>query len=70
MSDVIDVRCEPCAVCGMSAVLSGVPADGYAAWRGGLVIQHAMPGLDADDRELLMSGIHADCWQQMWEDVG
>ena len=32
------------------------------AWKGGLLIQKAMPHLSADDREFLMTGITPEEW--------
>ena len=61
------VKTRRCLVCGNRAIVE-VPKDGFEEWQSGLVdIQHAMPGLDADQRELLLTGTHAHCWEQMWE---
>lgn len=32
-------------------------------WRGGMLIQNAMPNLSADDREFLMTGITPEEWE-------
>ena len=40
-----------------------VPAVGWKAWRSGELIQDALPELNADNRELLMSGTCGDCWE-------
>lgn len=43
-----------------------VPEKGYLAWRRGeLLIQDAMPELTEAERELLLSGICADCWDKV-----
>ena len=34
-----------------------------AAWKGGELIQRAMPNLTPDEREFLMTGITADEWE-------
>lgn len=34
-----------------------ITVDQYSDWINGTLIQHAMPNLSADDRELLISGI-------------
>ena len=34
-----------------------------AAWKGGELIQRAMPNLTADEREFLMTGITAEEWE-------
>jgi hypothetical protein len=44
-----------------------VDEDGYVAWKEmGYNIQDALPDLTADERELLMTGTHAHCWEKMW----
>jgi len=40
---------------------------GYERWKSRTVdIQDALPSLSADERELLMTGTHAHCWEKMW----
>ena len=57
------VTCPPCRFCGNQSVLDGVDALGYLEWSTlGKEIQNALPQLDADQRELLISGTHAHCW--------
>ena len=68
----MDVMTKPCRMCGNNGWVFGVDSRGYMRWNDGEAdIQDALPGLDADQRELLMSGTHAHCWEQMWgkEDV-
>lgn len=61
------VTCVPCRVCGSRSVVDGVDALGYVEWsQMGKPIQEALPALDADQRELLMTGTHAHCWQTMF----
>jgi 7,8-dihydro-6-hydroxymethylpterin-pyrophosphokinase len=38
----------------------------YTSWRGGELIQNAMPRLNADEREFLMTGITAEEWKEMF----
>lgn len=45
-----------------------VDADRLASWKAGALSQLAFDILDAGTRELLISGIHPDCWQQMLGD--
>ena len=40
--------------------------DEYASWRGGELIQNAMPRLNTDEREFLMTGITAEEWEKMF----
>ena len=60
------VKCPPCRVCHQSSVLDGVDAPGFIEWSEmGKLIQEALPQLDADQRELLMTGTHAHCWEKI-----
>ena len=34
------------------------------AWKGGLMIQDAMPNVSADDREFLISGVTPEEWNE------
>jgi len=61
------VYTKPCVMCKMPAILTDVDEDGYVAWKEmGYNIQDALPDLTADERELLMTGTHAHCWEKMW----
>jgi hypothetical protein len=43
-----------------------VPERGYLNWSSGMVIQKALPGLDKDQRELLISGYTNEGWEQLF----
>ena len=43
-----------------------VTLEEYASWRGGEVIQNAMPRLNADEREFIKTGITAEEWEQIF----
>ena len=61
------VTTQPCRVCGNRSTLHDVDALGYIRWTElGENILEALPELDADQRELLISGTHAHCWEKMW----
>jgi hypothetical protein len=57
----IRVKTKPCIFCGKPHYV-WVRPSGYKAWRKGELIQSAMPELSKDERELLISGTCADCW--------
>lgn len=59
------VNTPPCQMCGQGGVIE-VRLDGFRAWMQGALIQDAFPELDADQRELLMTGTHAHCWEILW----
>ena len=54
-----------CPFCGCVNFIN-VPFEGYNAWKNGELIQNAMPELSADEREMLISGICPDCWDNMF----
>jgi hypothetical protein len=63
----MNVVTRRCVVCKERGMLEGVDALGYIRWSElGENIQDALPDLDADQRELLMTGTHAHCWEKMW----
>ena len=46
-----------------------VPREGWKAWQSGELIQDALSELDADDRELLISGTCGKCFDEMFPEV-
>jgi hypothetical protein len=46
-----------------------VDAERYQAWKDGMLIQDAFPGMSDETRELLMTGMCVKCWNAAWEDV-
>jgi hypothetical protein len=39
------------------------------AWQGGKLIQYAMPNLNADQREFIMTGITPEEWKETFENT-
>ena len=37
-------------------------ADDLAKWRKGYLVQQAFPYLKTDDREMIVTGSHTECW--------
>ncbi len=61
-------QCEiylDCHSCLQTQTLT-VPAKSYLEWRRGEYIQNAMPMLNNDQREMLISGICPVCWKKMF----
>lgn len=54
-----------CPFCGEYHEVEVSEAD-YWSWQGGQHIQVAMPYLSADEREILISGICTQCWDNMF----
>ena len=62
MTSVVAV---PCRCCQKVTDLQ-VDLEKFVAWQQGELIQNALPELDADQRELLISGTCPTCWDEMF----
>ena len=54
-----------CPFCGHAHEVE-VNEEDYFAWDDGELVQNAFPYLSADERELLISGICPNCWNNMF----
>lgn len=64
MTTLVEWTCPVCMLCREQATLL-VPGDGLAEWLAGRLIQEALPTLSIDEREMLISGTHPDCWDDL-----
>ena len=62
MTCVVAVPCVKCK----NIQEVNVDFEGFRAWQSGKLIQEALPELDTDLRELLISGICPKCWDAMF----
>lgn len=62
----VAVECPRCFVCGKTETLV-VPTDSYNRWVGGELVQDAFPTLPGNVRELLVSGTHPACWDELFD---
>jgi len=53
-----------CVCCAKEQSIDACPGD-VEKWRDGELIQNAMPYLDADQREMFISGTCPKCWDKM-----
>lgn len=58
------VRCPKCTMCGKRAELT-LSTAGVHRYLGGMLVQLAFPELSSDDRELIVSGTHPECWDEL-----
>lgn len=58
---------KPCPFCKVQHQVE-VPLEGYAKFKDGAFVQDAFPHLTADERELLISGTCAGCWERYMRD--
>lgn len=52
-----------CPFCGELAHVT-VPGKGLWAWEHGEFVQVAFPDLNAEEREMVMTGTHGACWDE------
>jgi len=65
MNDFIAVKTKPCCVCDKYEVWS-LDREAVTRWQEGETIQDAFPDMSAGDREILISGTHAACWDKLF----
>lgn len=65
MSELVTYQCDPCVVCGIASELRLLKED-LETWRSGMLVHRAFPYLSADNREVLISGTHPECWEKLY----
>ncbi|MCI2422475.1 hypothetical protein MOQ72_34115 [Saccharopolyspora sp. K220] len=58
----VPVPTRPCFVCQNSSTVD-VDVDGFIRWQSGALVQDAFPDMAPQQRELLMTGTHPECWK-------
>jgi len=56
-----------CPFCGCVNFIN-VSDNEYREWQNGELVQKAFPKLSAGEREMLISGICPDCWDNMFRE--
>ena len=64
---MVHVTTPECTVCGSTSEMFLNKTDLQSWWEGSY-IQDAFPYLTADERELLITGIHPHCWDIIFGD--
>lgn len=54
-----------CMACDKTSTVE-VTVPEFKAWQAGVPIQNVFPQMSADERELLMTGTHGECWDAMF----
>jgi hypothetical protein len=63
---MVMVECPICIHCKEGSFVK-VDAQAFDNWKNRVtLIQDAFPELNAEQRELLQTGIHAECWTEMF----
>lgn len=65
MSTTITFTTPACAVCRKTSDVE-LDAEKTRLWQSGAHIQDVWPHLTATDRELLISGTHPKCWDELF----
>lgn len=63
---LVTVITHTCPGCQHPGIVRNLKPDAVNRWLAGEHIQDVMPELSADDREMLISGMHADCWDALF----
>lgn len=63
--DTVSVETKPCVVCKQTSKVSVLRTE-YRNWQLSTTVQKAFPNLSPEDRELLISGTHPACWDQLF----
>lgn len=58
---VDDVLTRPCPLCGKASMVKVDHAQ-YRKWQEGMFVQDAFPNMTPDQRALLITGTHPECW--------
>jgi len=65
ITELVRVVTPVCMVC-KKATAVYLPADLVEKYRKGACVQEAFPALSPDQRELLISGTHPECWNNLF----
>ncbi len=58
---------KPCIRCGKMTQLK-LDAAKHARWIVGELVQNVWPEMPAEEREMLITGTHPACWDQIFSD--
>lgn len=65
--DLIEVQTPNCQVCFRTSQIR-MPQDAYMRWVSGAMLQRAWPDGSPEEREMLITGLHPDCWDELVSD--
>ncbi len=66
---LITYQTKPCPYCHHTSNIQ-LDEDKLQAWRQGEHVQNVWPEKSADNRELLITGTHPKCWDEMFGEAG
>lgn len=65
MSNMITFTTKPCMVCEKTTALE-LDTELVRRWQAGSFVQDVWPEMPKEQRELLITGTHAVCWDDMF----
>jgi len=65
----IAVELPQCEWCNKAPETMELDAEKVQRWQRGELLQNVFPELPAEEREMLISGTHPKCWDNMWKDM-
>lgn len=65
MADSIVVTTPQCMVCGKTSTRL-LDLEKFHRYERGAKVQDVWPEMPADERELLMTGTHGECWEKLF----
>lgn len=60
---------DGCMVCTVPVVVDQLDPAAVEAWQAGKLAQDAFPGMSAGEREALVGGVHARCFEELFADA-
>lgn len=64
-NDHMLITTPSCIVCHKTTKLT-IPRERFDRWQKGEMVQRAFYYMSSSERELLMTGIHEECWDSMF----
>lgn len=62
---MLDFRTRNCIHCGKASIVS-LDVEKVIRWQGGAHVQTVWPEMTPEERELLVTGTHPECWDIMF----
>jgi hypothetical protein len=67
MAQFVRYETRACCMCGKSSVMD-LEQAAFVAWKAGVYVQDAFPMFTPDQREVLITGTHPECWDALFPD--
>jgi hypothetical protein len=68
MNKTVNFYPKRCMLCGNGNEPMQLDVDKLHRWQNGELIQNVFPELSVDEREILITGTHPECWDRKFGD--